>query len=349
MHLQQLIRTVLFAGCIFFSFKSSGQRDSINYIRSPYRAEYTPHYTLGVFKRGFSTDSLKVALDSLETKDRKSWSHLDSLNFARISLRTGNLELSEYYFDHLKVEPELAESYWYDHLMIHYLKKEYDKGLAEINLESPMIIEFSRVYFFKKIFEAQILQKADPKWYETNVVFGWTTDTLLLSMDRRSAEFKQAVTEPLRNLETTLRYIIAYVHDKDPVLAAACREMGHIIYGYFNLSHAFIAYSMAHHYNKKDKPIMEEMSYLKSRLNQKKYKVPNFRKYFPRVQKGRFEYEVLKERILLAQKDTNVYMVPATMKEKEKPLLSFPHQYIVLGGLVALILMLALLLKGKKR
>ena len=38
----------------------------------------------------------------------------------------------------------------------------------------------------------------------------------------------------------------------------------------------------------------------------------------------------------------------ASMKAKEEPLIKFPHQYIVLGGLALLILLLALILKPKK-
>ena len=349
MHLQRHIKQILLVGCIFFSLNVFAQRDTIGYVKSPYRAEYNPYFSLTTFKRGFSTDSLKLSLDSLESKSRNAWSRKDSLRFAQISLRTGNLALSEYYFDHLNVDLESEESFWFDHLMVHYLKKQFKQGLVEINVASPMIIEFSKMYFFKKIFEAQIEQQKNKDWYKTNIVFGWTTDTLLLAMDRKSKEFKNAVTDPLLNLESVLKHIISYVYDNDPVLAASCREMGHIIYGYFGLSQAYIAYSMAHHYNKKDKAIMEEMAYVKSRLNQKKYKVPNFRKYFPRIEKGRFEYDVLKEKVIFAQNDTNVYVVPPTMKPPKKPLISFPHQLIVLGGIALMIILLVIILKPRKK
>lgn len=349
MHLQQLIKSFLVIGCVCIAINTFGQRDSISYIKSPYRVEYTPHFELNTFKRGFHKDSLKLALDSLEEKPRTSWSRKDSLNFARISLKTGNLKLSEYYFNHLSVDLKKEETYWYDHLMVHYRKGEFKGGLDVIKKESPLIVEFSKMYFFKKIFQADIQQQKNPDWFETNIVFGWITDTVLLAMDRKSPEFQSKVTRPLRNLEWVLKEIVIYVWDDDPVLAASFREMGHIIFAYFNLSHAYIAYSLARHYNKRDKAILEEVRYVKSRLNQKKYKVPNFRKYFPRVEKGRFEYEVLKEKVIFAQNDTNRYVVPQTMKPPPKPLISFPHQYIVLGGLALMIILLAIILKPRKK
>ena len=349
MHLQQLIKSFLVIGCICLSINAFSQNDSIRYVKSPYRSEYTPHFELTIFKRGFHKDSLSLALDSLEAKPRTSWSRIDSLNFARISLKTGRLELAEYYFEHLSVDLKNEEKYWYDHLMVHYLKGQFQEGIDVISSESPLIIEYSRMYFFKKIFQAELEQQKDPKWFETNIVFDWLTDTVLLAMDKKSPEFQAKVTKPLRNLEWVLKEIVIYVWDDDQVLAASFREMGHIIYAYFNLSHAYIAYSLARHYNKKDKAILEEVRYVKSRLNQKKYKVPNFRKYFPRVEKGRFEYDVLKEKVIFAQNDTNVYVVPQTMKPSPEPIISFPHQYIVLGGLAFMIILLALILKPRKK
>jgi hypothetical protein len=334
---------------VLISNFSFGQKDTIRYVKSPYRTEYTPHFKLSTFIRGFSDDSLKLSLDELESKPRTTWSRKDSLQFAEISLKTGNTALSEYYFNHLSVRFKTEEKYWYDQLMIHYLNKDFKRGLREITIESPMILEFSRMYFIKRIFQAQVEQKQDPEWYETNIVFDWTSDTLLKEMDRNDHTFQQMVTEPLRNLEFVLKHIISFVHYNDAVLASACREMGHLIFDYFNYSHTFIAYSMARHYNKKDKALLEDLRNVKALLTTKKYKIPNFRKYFPRIEKHRFEYEVLKEKIIFEQNDTTVYVLPETMKKKDEPILKFPRQYIVLGGLALMIILLALILKTKKK
>lgn len=349
MPLQQLIRTISIASCLVITLNSFGQRDTVKYIKSPYRKEYTPHFELSTFKRGFASDSLKIVLDDLESKPRTTWSRNDSLEFAQISLKTGNIKLSKYYFDHLKIDLKHEEEAWFDQLMVYYVNEDYEAGLQKIIKDSPMILEYSKMYFFKKIFSAQVAQKEDPSWFETNIVFDWTLDTNLMKMDRKSPQFQQKVTEPLRNLEYDLKKIISYVHDDDPVLSSALREMGHIIDGYFNLTHTYIAYSIARHYNKKDKALMGDLAYVKARINQKKYKLPNFRKYFPRIEKWRFEYNVLKEKVILEQADTNKYVIPKTMKKKEEPLITFPHQLIVLGGIAFLIILLALILRPRNK
>lgn len=349
MPLQQLIKISFIALIFLTAQKSWGQnQDSVSYIKSPYRAEYTPHFKLGVYKRGFATDSLKMSLDSLDQKPRGLWSRRDSLVFAEASLKTGNIKLSEYYFNHLNVDFDRERRYWYDQLMIYYLKKDFEAGVKEITTSSPMILEFSDIYFYKKIFEAQVQQKKDPKWYETNIVFDWTIDTAFRKMDKRSEEFQIAVAQPLKHLEFVLQHIVAFVHEDDPVLASSFREMGHIIHGYFNLSHAYMAYSIGRHYNKRDKALLADLKYLKSLLTKKKYKIPNFRRYFPRIEKWKFEYAVLKEQVILEQNDTTEYIKPQTMKAKEPPLISFPHQLIVIGGLAFIMLLLIFLLRTKK-
>lgn len=345
----QLRINLLLVLLLCLSFNGFGQRDTLRYVKSPYRSEYTPHFKLTQFKRGFSEDSLKIALDSLQSKPKNFWTRTDSLHFAKISLETGNRSLSEYYFDQLKLNVKTEENYWYDHLIIHYLNGEYKKGVNEITQESPMILQYSRIYFFKKIFEAKANQQADEKWYKTHRVFNWDVDTSLHALKKDSPEFQEKVISPLRNLEFVLKKIVAHVHEDDIILASACREMGQIIEGHLNLTHAYIAFSLGRHYNKRDKALLEDLSAVKNRITEKKYKIPNFRKYFPRIEKWRFEYEVLKEKVIYAKSDTNTYVEREAMKEAEEPLITFPHQYIVIGGLAVMILLLALILKPQKR
>ena len=124
--------------------------------------------------------------------------------------------------------------------------------------------------------------------------------------------------------------------------------MGHIIENYLNLSNAFIAYSLGRHYNKKDKALLDDLEEVKLKMTEKKYKIPNFRKHFPRIEEWRFEYKVLKEKVMLAKSDTNEYVTPKTMKPPKEPLINFPPQLIVIGGIFVFLIVLSLLLKVKK-
>jgi len=327
---------------------SGSAQDTVKYVKSPYRKEYTPHFSFGVFKRGFSNEILKTTLDSLETKPRKEWKRADSLRFAEVSLQTGNLELAEFYFSELKVDYRSEENYWIDRLMIFYLKHDFEGGLKEIQDASPMILEYSKIYFFKKILEAEVKQEKDSKWYKKGHVFQWEVDSSLFDLDKESESFKEKIIKPLRNLEFVLQKIVSFIHEDDAIIASACREMGHIIEGHLSLTQAYIAYSLGRHYNKWDKDLLADLKNVKSKMTEKKYKIPNFRKYFPRIEYWRFDYEMLKEEIIQSKNDTNTYVLPKSMSPKEEPLIKFPHQYIIIGGLAFILLLLAIFLKTKK-
>lgn len=348
MRSQQHIKTFLFSLLVLACYSVNAQRDTLEYLHSPYRTETNLVFELGLFKRGFSNERLAESLDSLEEKPRTTWSRRDSLRFAQISLRTGNTALSDYYFDHLNVKLQTETGFWYDHLMIYYLSKDYYDGLALIQKDSPMMLEFSTIYFFKKIFEAKIKQSEDSKWHKTHLVFDWIPDTSLNRLEKDDPEFIEFVITPLKNLEFVLQKVIAYVHVDDPIIANACREMGHVIEAHLNLTHAYIAYGLGRNYNKWDKALMEDLKSVKAKMTQRNLKIPNFRKYFPRIEEWRFDYKVLKEKVIFEQNDTLVYKRPETMSKKEPPLLSFPAQYIVVAGLLFLILLLMLILKPKK-
>ncbi len=346
---QLRIRSILITTLIIL-FQNVGfsQRDSVKYIKSPYRSEYTPYFEFGKFKRGFSNDSLKLDLDVLESKPRKEWSRKDSLNFAQISLRTGNIALSSYYYKHLNVSFKKETEYWYDQLMIAYLNKEYTKGLDLITRDSPMVLEYSKIYFFRKIFKAKQAESKTEKWYKKNKVLHFELDSTLNLLDKDSPEFKQSVIRPMENLEAVLKLIIAYVYEDDAVIANTCREMGQFIEFHLSLTQAHIALSLGRHYNKWDKELLADIKAVKAKITEKKYKIPVFRKHFPRIEYWRFDYAVLKEKVMFAKNDTTQYVVPETMSPKAKPLVSFPIQFIVIGGILLFFIAVLLFVRTRK-
>ena len=350
MYSQQLIRfSVILIFVQLFAFISFGQNDSIGYVKSPYHKEATPYFKFGQFKRGFSNEILKQELDSLEAKPRKLWSREDSLHFAQVSLQTGNIELSEFYFDRLDVDFNTEADYWYNHLVIHFKLEEFDEGISLIRKSSPMIFQFSKVYFYLKIFEAKQKNTEDPKWYKSNTVLDWDVDTSLFSIDKDSEEFQEELITPLHNLESVLKRLIAYVHEEDPIISRSCLEMGIIIENHLSLSQAYVSMSLGRHYNKWDKDLLAQLKRVKGKMTEKKLKIPNFRKYFPRIEYWRFDYEVLKEKVISAKNDTLEYAKPKTMKPKVDPLLNFPSQYIIIGGILLFFILILLILKTKSK
>lgn len=346
--LQHIKEYIILGLLLLIPLSSFTQRDSVKYIKSPYRTEYTPYFEFGKFKRGFSNDSLKIALDILESKPRKEWSRTDSLNFAQISLRTGNSALSNYYYENLDASFKYESDYWFDQLIISYINGEYARGLGLITRDSPMVLQYSKVYFFRKIFQAKIEEQKTEKWYKSNEVLNWELDSTLNLLDRESPEFETAVIEPLLNLEEVLKLLISYVYEEDAVIANTCREMGHFIEFHLYLTQAHIAFSLGRHYNKWDKELLTDLKAVKAKISEKKYKIPVFRKHFPRIEYWRFDYNVLKEKVMFAKNDTTEYVMPETMQPKPEPMINFPSQFIIIGGILLFFLIVLLFLRTRK-
>lgn len=339
----------LFLLCwLSLSFVGFGQTETNNRTQSPYNAEYNPWFKFTKFKRGFDSDSLKTILDQLEDKSRKIWTREDSLNFARTTLQTGNNRLSAYYFSHLNVDYKTENDYWWAEMILYILQKDYDQGIERIHQTSPGILEFSKIYFLDKFLIAYKAESKTPKWYKTNSVLKWKVDSSLYKINKNSDAFNRKVIAPLENLDFVLKQLVHYIHSDDPILASACREMGEILEYHVSLSQAYIAYSLGRHYNKWDKLILTRSKEVKVKLTEKRYKIPIFRRYFPRIEHWRFEYEVLKEKALLQQNDTLSKLPPKLMQEKTTKEFLFPHELLILGGIALLILLVAIFIKTKK-
>jgi hypothetical protein len=327
----------------------SAQDSNDGYVDSPYRSEPNPWFQLPVFNRGYQNEPLKLTLDSLESKSRKYWSRSDSLKFAQTSMKTGNLELSSYYFHNLKVDYETEETFWWDDVVVHFLNREYNTCLQTIKNTQTGVLERSRLFFFKQICEAKLSSLRDEKWYKTESVLDWEIDSSIMLLDKDSPEFREKVITPLEDLSYVLEAIIRHVHDDDQVIARACLEMGLILDAYISPTQAYIAMSMGRHYAIRDKEILANIKRVKATIVQKKYRIPVFRKYFPRIEYWRFDYQMLKEKIIYEKNDTTTLRKPNLMKEKEGASVPFPAELIVIIGLSIIIVCLILFLKVNQK
>ncbi len=92
---------------------------------------------------------------------------------------------------------------------------------------------------------------------------------------------------------------------------------------------------------------MNSIKQVKGKLSLKKYKIPNFRKYFPKIKQWRFEYEVLKEKIYPQHDTIPVENLPLMVPVKEIEL-PFPAELIILTGIFLLFILVLFFLKTKK-
>ena len=350
MHSLRHIKFTIIALIVTLSSYSQSSVSNKEFIDSPYRSEHNPWFEFKVYKRGYKNEPLKLTLDSLEQKSRKYWSRPDSLIFAQISYKTGNLELAGYYFDNLKVSYQNENEFWWNRVMVQYFNREYNSCIATITSAEPGVLERSKIYFLKKLCQANLSNLGDSKWTKTHKILDWEVDSSLLNIDKDSPEFHEKIIVPLENLSFVLQAAVRHIHAEDKVIARACFEMGLILEGFVSPTQAYIAMSLGRHYDKWDKEILENIKRVKATIIQKKYRIPNFRKYFPRIEYWRFDYQMLKEKIIYQQQDTTSLNKPVLMRQKQNETKStFPSQLIFLSGLVLLFLALLFFLKtGKK-
>lgn len=349
MCLRHIISTLIATLTIILLSLNSVAQEESQRAESPYRSEYNPWFKFGIFKRGFKNETLKLHLDSLEAKPKKYWTRKDSLTFADVSMKTGNLELSAYYFDQLSVNFETEENIWWNRLVLHFIDREYNSCLSMIREQEPGIVEYSKFWFFKKICDAKLRSLRDEKWYKTESVLSWEVDSVLLELDKDDPVFREKVITPLENLSFVLEKLIRFIYDEDEVIARTCYEMGLIVDAYISPTQAYIAMCLGRNYDKWDKEILQGMKNVKAHIVEKKYRIPIFRKNFPRIEYWRFDYEMLKEKIIYQRGDTLVKTAPVLMKKKEEKKLTINSQLIIVSGVAIIFLLLLLFLKTRKK
>jgi hypothetical protein len=349
MYLRPIIRFSLFLLLSVSGFLQCFSQESQGYVDTPYRNEYNPWFKLGVFKRGYKNEALTGKLDSLESKSRKVWTRTDSLTFAEVSKKTGNLELSAYYFDHLNVSYKAEEKFWWERLVLHFLQNEYNSCLNMIREAEPGLLEFSKLWFFKKICDAKLRALKDEKWYKKESVLSWEVDSTLFAADKKGELFREKVIAPLENLTFVLQLLIRHIHEDDEVIARTCLEMGWILKAHISKTEAFIAMSLGRNYDQWDKEILENIRQVKAELIEKHYRIPIFRKNFPRIEAWRFDYELLKEKIIYERGDTTVKKPPVLYKKPEKNHVHFNSQLVIFAGMGVIFICLLLFLRTRKK
>ena len=350
MRLQWLIN-IVFLNLMLSNVVFGQAEDTSAYkIKQSYKTEYSPYFKFNTFKRGELKYKLAERLDSLQSKSKRMWTRVDSFNFAQANLLMGNDDLAEYYFNSLDFNPKKHQTENFHHLISHYVFGEYQAGINKIYQLYPRVVTYSKIYFIKKMFEARVKLENNKNWYKVDGdVFKFRFDPTIGNVKKSSDRFKNEVIIPLKNASYILEMFVLYIHEDDPIIACAFNNVGEVLEKYVSLSQAYIAYSIGRQYNKRDKKILENIKEVKAKLTKKHYRIPNFRKYFPKIEKGRFDYEILKEKIFEEQIDTIPKHKPKLI-EKKKDLVELPFNkdYIIPIGLGVIFLMVIIFLRTKK-
>jgi len=332
-------------------FSAKSYKDSTVYkIESKYKTEYSAYFKFNTFNRGADYDLLASKLDSLSAKNKRLWTRDDSILFAKTNLLAGNTKLAEHYFSNIKIDPKKnLDDNLYD-LMSIYIAKDFDKGNRKIKRNYPRIIQHSQIYFLKQIFAAQDSLLNIEGWYKSNPqVLHFNFDTNLTRYSKNTKRYKDEIIAPLIRARKILELIVLHVHEDDIVLAKAFNDIGVVLEKHVSLSQAYIAYNIGRNYNKRDKVILQNIKDVKAKLLLKNYKIPNFRKYFPRIKEWRFDYEMLKEKIIQERNDTIPKHSPILRTKKVKTNFPFPPEIIIPAGFLFLFLFIILFLRTRKK
>jgi hypothetical protein len=346
MHSVFHIKSILLL-CFGLSIASYAQSDSTDYkIKHTLRKEYSKYFKFEVFKRGLDNKIITNRLDSLSNKPKIDWSRTDSLIFAQTNILARNYKLAQHYYSNLSIDPTQEFNQNIDQLCLGYLSKKYKESILKLDKDYPTIEHNSELYFFKKIFAFQDSTHQKSNWFKSNqsiLTFNIDPNT---KVNRKNN--KEIVT-PILNATSALKRLVFYVNDNDQIISRAFRDIGYTLENHISLTQAYIAYNIGRNYNKSDKQLIEDLKRIKAKLIKKNYTIPIFRRYFPKTKKGRFNYDILKEKIIKEQNDTIPKHIPNFESKNTNISLPFSIDFVVPVGFLVIFILLLLFLKTKKK
>ena len=333
--------------CFSFSIAAYAQSDSTDYkIQHKLRKEYSKYFKFDIFKRGLDNNIITNRLDSLSNKPKKEWTKTDSLSFAQTNILARNYQLAQHYYSNLSIDPTLEFNQNIDQLCLSYLSARYTEGTRKLETDYPNIKQFSELYYFKQLFAFQDSTHQKSNWYKSNqsiLIFKIDSNVRINSINNKE------IISPILNATLALKKIVFYVNDNDQIISRAFRDIGYTLENHVSLTQAYVAYNIGRNYNKSDKQLIEDLKRIKAKLIKKNYTIPIFRKYFPKTKKGRFNYKILKEKIIKEQNDTIPKHIP-NFESKDKSIhLPFSIDFIVPIGFLVIFILLLLFLKTKNK
>ena len=338
---------ILFAFLLGYSQSIFAQSKIQKYkVELTLKKEHSKHYHFDVFTRGLDNYNIGNRLDSLTKKSRSNWHKSDSLSFAQTNIMAKNYELANHYYKNISIHPikEYADNL--NDFTLGYITKSHQKTYLKIKNDYPKIEKNSELYFFKKLLKFQDSINDHPNWYKSKqAVFTFNIDSNIWVNKKNKDQY----IPPIKNAEKALNQLVFYIHDNDYVISRAFRDIGVILENHVSLTQAYIAYSIGRNYNKNDNLLIDDLKRIKAKLINKNYSLPIFRKYFPKTKKWRFDYEILKEKIIKEQSDTIVKHIPNFKSDKIKIDLPFAPDLIMPFGFLIIFILLIIFLKTKKK
>lgn len=354
--MRKVISLISFLFVFGVVFSQDEETKPKGYKPNPYKPLKNEPYQFFKFKkfeRHFDLRQIDKSLDSLDHKPKDQWHVDDSIvlfsNLAKIK------KYEEAYDIYKRIGKERFEvsDYATAKDLIYTFKQQSrpDLSLEIIDecLEKGFVDTLSH-HWMHSIHEARQNKAVDWRFLLDNDILEFPVDTILPYRKKNDQFYKDSIMIPLEKLDAILKDEVLYTPENDVIIAEVFYEIGHYLEKTGTSTQAYVAYSLARIYNKSDFKASKRIRIVKDRLIKKKYRIPGVRRLFPKYKKGRFNYEILKKKVIEAQKDTLPKQPLPTMKPvvKKDYVPKFSGLLLTIIGVVLVLLFVLIFVKTKK-
>ena len=259
--------------------------------------EKTVHFSFEEFERQPSPPLfLEKGIQNLSAKARKNWNATDSLYFAFKLAYIHDYEHALSYFNRLNTDTLYNESTLVLYQLTLRKTKRYQTLLKSLTHESKKFPERHQIIKVRKRLADVRSFKRDLGWkLDSNTIFPTLKDPENIKLRDSEKSFKQVLIPRANAYKYALRYDVLYTDETDKVLSKAYEEFGDFLNEYFYISNAFIAYSIARHFDKRNNEAQKKLKKIKKELNENNYLLPSFINKFQRLDADKYDYKLNKE------------------------------------------------------
>jgi|GEM_PF-2501634 len=341
----KLILSTLFLFLLTFGIGQT--ENTVNYPKK----QYTSNFKFKPFTRDLDASTeLDKKIRALESKTVSNWNAYDSIVYG-YELNLLNEAEKAYFFingKELDTLTKLSDLHLLQEIM--FKNADFNTLTALLNTEIQNYPITKEITAFRievgEALEKHRQQEWNPK---EDTLFSFLYDTIYYQYNKDRVQQKTILIPIAQYLDKALRYYVKYAQrSSNPVLSKAYEEFGDFLNRHFYASNAFIAYSVSRYYNKKNGAVSKKIKAVKEALEAKNYIVPSFRKIFNKIQPGRFDYAVLKEKAK-ENKKPKVFRSDAPKAEITDYIPTMSASLLTVIGLAFLLIFLLVFLKTKPK
>lgn len=340
--------SILFFSCFFFFGFTQSQKEKRDFSA---KKQYTPYFKFKPFTRDIEpSEVIDTKIRALEIKDASTWNGYDSVVYAYELILLGLDEKAYIYlvpneYDTLTTIEDL-------HLIQEILYKNGDFIRLQNSLESELKnypLTKEEVAFRLKIAKTLDLNKNDSWDKKTDTLFAFLYNPVYSDYKSSKVQRETILVPTAKQLDDALRHYVRYSQSKsNPVLSKAYEEFGDFLHKNLYESNAYIAFSVSRYYDKRNNSVSKKLKVVKEELESKNYIVPSFRKVFKKIQPGRFDYTVLKER--RSEEVTKTKIRKTAPKRIEKDYIpSMNSSLLIMIGIFSVLLLALIFLRTKPK